>query len=333
MANALAAYVLKLITDPAEEEIKMVCGVSSEIKKMEGNLHQLKAFLADAESRPIREESVQKWVTTLKGVMYDTTDILELKHLKDVEQQKKAEEQRMWVSVEEKMPRCCHPFFFCLRNPVFTFRIARRIKKLNKRLASVREEASLYNFNANFVPDNRAEAEEPRQTTSDFDESAIVGMNIEMDTKELAQEITNNESQNLKVVSIAGMAGVGKTTLAQKILKQTAIQEHFKVTIWLSVTQHFNETELLRMVIKQAGGEHRGEQDKTLLTRSLTDTLSANNFLLVMDDMWSVKAWDDVLRTPVVNSTSDREPDTRCGPSFHSIVAKAKPHTPFYAQY
>ena len=67
------------------------------------------------------------------------------------------------------------------------------------------------------------------------------------------------------------------------------VKDHFKLKIWLSITQHFEETELLRTAIKHAGGRHDGEQDKTLLTRTLIGTLSMGRFLLVLDDVWGMK--------------------------------------------
>ena len=67
------------------------------------------------------------------------------------------------------------------------------------------------------------------------------------------------------------------------------VKDHFKLKIWLSITQHFEETELLRTAIKHAGGRHDVEQDKMLLTRTLIETLSMGRFLLVLDDVWGMK--------------------------------------------
>ncbi|KAF8699056.1 hypothetical protein HU200_034747 [Digitaria exilis] len=294
--DAFAPYVKKLLADVAKEEVSMLLGVSGEITKLEDNMESIKAFLADAERRRITDQSVQRWVSKLKNVMYDATDILDLCQLEADKQRGSTEEG--WFQ----------PLLFCLRNPVFAHKIGSQIKELNQRLENIHKEADRFKFNINLgsnpEPRKLTDAERSVQkTTSEFNESAIVGEKIEQDTTELAQLLTTGSNQDIKVVSIVGTVGMGKTTLAQKIFNETTVQEHFKVKIWLSITQHFDDSEMLRAAIEHAGGDHGGTRDKTLLTRTLTNTLSSGRSLIVLDDMWSDQAWSHVLRVPIRNAS------------------------------
>lgn len=63
------------------------------------------------------------------------------------------------------------------------------------------------------------------------------------------------------------------------------------------------EAEMLRTTIEHAGGVHGGTQDKTLLMRTLTSTLSTGKFLMVLDDMWTDQAWSHVLSVPIRNAS------------------------------
>jgi hypothetical protein len=95
---------------------------------------------------------------------------------------------------------------------------------------------------------------------------------------------------------------MGKSTLAKKIFAQEDIKEEFLTRIWLGVTQHFDKVELLRAAITHAGGKHGDEKDESLLEKSLTGALSLNKFLLVLDDVWSDRAWKEVFSVPVINA-------------------------------
>ncbi|CAO1943893.1 unnamed protein product [Urochloa humidicola] len=304
--DALAPYAKKLIADMAKEEVSMLLGVSGEIIKLEDNMENIKAFLGDAERRRITDHGVQRWVSKLKNAMYDATDIVDLCQL-EADKQRGSKEAS---SSKQKVSGCFQPLLFCLQNPMFAHKIGSRIKELNQRLDEI------YKGAANFNIANLSSYQDPRlltnysslNTISEFDETTIVGENIDRDTKELAQVLMANTGGNhdLEVVSIVGMGGMGKTTLAQKIFKEATIQEHFKIRIWLSITQHFDKVELLRSAIKHAGGHHGEERDMTLLVRTLVDALSASRFLLVMDDVWSDDAWSHVLSVPIRNASKEQ---------------------------
>uniref|UniRef100_A0ACD5UY43 Uncharacterized protein n=1 Tax=Avena sativa TaxID=4498 RepID=A0ACD5UY43_AVESA len=299
--DAFASYISHLLKKVAEEELGMLLGVHHEIHKMGDRLHDLKNFLADAERRRITDKSVQGWVDELKRVMYDATNIIDLCQLKAMEQ---------GPSSSAGM-KCFNPLLFCLQNPLFAHDIGSRIKSLNHRLGAIKERSATFRFanlgsyedRGNMVAVN---GNNDRETSGEIDLSGVVGEKIEEDTRRLVEIMLTQKggNSNVMVVAIVGAGGIGKTTLAQKVFNDEAIRSEFDKKIWLSVNQEFNKAELLRTAITLAKGDHRGEKALAVLQPTLTSTLKANKILLVMDDVWNHRAWEDVLKIPLVNAAA-----------------------------
>ncbi|VAI94346.1 unnamed protein product [Triticum turgidum subsp. durum] len=302
--DAFASYLVDMLTQVATDEVKTMLGVSGEIDKMGDKLRDLKNFLADADRRNITDETVREWVGQLKRAMYETTDILDLCQLKAM--------QRGTSSVNAG---CFNPLLFCMRNPFHAREIGTRIKVLNQRLDDIKERSTAFNFiNLGSYEDHRSNTHAShhgnpsRETVGDFDRSAIVGDKIEEDTRALVAQIMQTGKDintGIKVVAIVGVGGIGKTTLAQKVSNDKAIQGEFSKTIWLSVNQNFSDVDLLRkVIIKAGGGAQPPESSKTTLHETLKNTLIDHKTFLVMDDVWKHRAWDDVLKIPLDNAAA-----------------------------
>ncbi|KAF7044680.1 hypothetical protein CFC21_053876 [Triticum aestivum] len=290
----LDAFAGDLLKQAAEEELGMMLGVSGYIDKMGVKLGDLKNLLADAERRRITDDSVQQWVTELKRAMYEATDILDLCRLKAMERGSSPPDSG-----------CCNPLLFCLRNPRFSHEIGGRIKKLNQTLDSIKERSSAFSF-LNLTSYEEWTRVRPsaarRKTEPVLERSGVVGEKIEDDTRTLVEKLTNkNDIDDIMVVAVVGVGGIGKTTLAKKVFNDEAIQHGFNTKIWLSVTKEFSEGELLKTAIITAKGKlpDGGVQDKSLLVPALAVAIRDKKFFLVLDDMWGDNEWNNLLKDPL----------------------------------
>ncbi|WVZ95764.1 hypothetical protein U9M48_041488 [Paspalum notatum var. saurae] len=314
--DALAPYLIQTIKDMAEDELRMLLGISGDIQRLSEKMKKMEAYLADAERRRIDDPTVQDWVNQLKGAMYEATDILDLCQL-DAEERKKRSPGGCWPNLEKKAPGCLQPLLFCLRNPSFARSMGKRIKALNVRLDEISNEMSRFEFvkmNSYQVKTLTSEVTpHSRVTTSLIDESAIVGDAIQAATRALVQVLLADEPATILVVSIVGAGGMGKTTLAKMIFNDRDIQMAFRSKIWLSVTETYEEKKLLSSSIAQAGGgKEPASEDKEVLTKTLADVLSSSTgkVLVVMDDVWSEHPWTDVLQSPIIEAAR-KQPGSR----------------------
>ncbi|MED6200474.1 hypothetical protein PIB30_085483 [Stylosanthes scabra] len=87
-------------------------------------------------------------------------------------------------------------------------------------------------------------------------------------------------------LSIVGLGGVGKTTLAQLIYNDEQITAHFNLKLWVCVSENFNVKGILSSIVKFTKKEKFGELTLAMLEQEVQALLRGKKFLLVLDDVW-----------------------------------------------
>ncbi|XP_057770030.1 putative late blight resistance protein homolog R1B-23 [Salvia miltiorrhiza] len=102
-----------------------------------------------------------------------------------------------------------------------------------------------------------------------------------------------------QVIPITGMGGIGKTTLAKTVYSKPIIEHRFDIRAWATISQQYNTREILCELVSQATKQYKeqlSERSEDELGLELYQYLSGRRFLIVMDDMWSIDAWDRIQR-------------------------------------
>ncbi|KAG8378750.1 hypothetical protein BUALT_Bualt07G0017600 [Buddleja alternifolia] len=124
-------------------------------------------------------------------------------------------------------------------------------------------------------------------------ESLIVGR--DHDLYQLKDRVLGSNSR-LEVVPIVGGPGIGKTTLAECIYRDPLIVSHFKARAWVTVSLEYSRREvlidLLRSMRKLFDETHQRTDQQ--LAKYLYNYLKSRRYLVVLEDVCDVKAFNDL---------------------------------------
>ncbi|CAD6257471.1 unnamed protein product [Miscanthus lutarioriparius] len=184
--------------------------------------------------------------------------------------------------------------------------IAEEIREL-KSLVSEQSERrkSYYDINQCLTASAQPVPLDPRAPALFQEASDLVG--IDAPREEIIRLLKCEEKQH-KVVSIYGIGGQGKTTLAMEVYHK--ITEAFDCRAFVSVSQTPDMKRLLRDILSQISKSHfdRSQMLETVeqLIRTVKECLKDKRYFILIDDIWSESAWDLVRSALPVNDNGSR---------------------------
>ncbi|XP_059638543.1 putative disease resistance RPP13-like protein 3 [Cornus florida] len=128
-------------------------------------------------------------------------------------------------------------------------------------------------------------------------EEGVLG--LDEDIRTLMELLAGDHEKDLKYIPIVGMPGLGKTTLARKVYNNPFIVHYFHIRAWTYVSQVYQKRDILLSIINSACihvfGNIRNMSDEEL-GEHFYKALEGKRYLVVIDDLWSIEAWDVLKR-------------------------------------
>ncbi|XP_073145615.1 putative late blight resistance protein homolog R1A-3 [Henckelia pumila] len=118
----------------------------------------------------------------------------------------------------------------------------------------------------------------------------VVGFDDDLNS---IKERLYEDSAKLQIIPIVGMGGIGKTTLATRAYEDSILSQYFDKCAWITVSQEYQRRVILSGLFESLKNE-QSDMSEAELAKLVYQNLLGRRYLIVIDDMWSTKAWDDL---------------------------------------
>nr|UBY07540.1 NBS-LRR disease resistance protein [Dasypyrum villosum] len=301
----------KLATLMGEEFAKLK-NLRKEVKYISDELSSMKDALerlADVDELDIQ---TARWRDAVREMSYDIEDIIDDFMCKIGEKSKKS------GFVHDTIQR--------LRTSRARHQIAGQIEDIKKLVRDTSERRERYKIN---VPTSGNVAVDQRVVALYENAAKLVGM--EGPTNEIVSWL-KDEEKNLKVISIVGFGGLGKTTLANQVYNK--LKGEFQCGAFVPVSQKPNILKLLHSLLTQLGsGQSFHDCELNVLLDQLRENLKNKSYLVIIDDLWDVSVWDIIkcafpennLGSRLIVTTRIKNVAEACCSGHHAHILEMKP--------
>ncbi|KAF7004983.1 hypothetical protein CFC21_020139 [Triticum aestivum] len=270
IAAALLKEVVQQIGSLVGGQIRLQKNFHKDLKEMKATLESIEALLKDAEDANTNN-SMRLWLSRLKDAMYGIADMID-----DFEAGTEAE-STCKLSIKKHLAGMMPCFTI---GPKFT--MANKMKTMREELQGITDQYQKFML----VPGTNAN--EPnliqmRETSSTI-EASVIGRSEE--ENKIWVSLSESIIEELIVLAIHGIGGLGKTTLAKMIYNNKTKFEDY-VRVWIYVSETFDLNKIGNSLISQLSENESLYTEKHMIHRSLAKVLTNKKILIILDDLWA----------------------------------------------
>ncbi|XP_004301649.1 PREDICTED: disease resistance protein RPM1-like [Fragaria vesca subsp. vesca] len=296
MAESSVNFLLEKLGTIFKNEVQLLGvllgGVQEEANNLQGEFERMRAFLRTADALQETDEEVKVWVRQVRDIAHEAEDILD--------------EFTLLLGHDHGdgiYGSLCR-LSCCIKNAKACYRIASQLQAINSRVKNISEVHK--RLQHKFIKAEQGLGfDSVEDTWQDhrgdallLDNSDLVG--IHKPKNQLVGWLCKDTSGRI-VVSLAGMGGIGKTTLAKQVYDDPEVEKHFEVRAWVTVNRSIKSGELLKDMVQQLSKVIRrrvpgvvANMDNSQLKATIKELLQERRYLIVLDDIWHLYEWDTI---------------------------------------
>lgn len=120
-------------------------------------------------------------------------------------------------------------------------------------------------------------------------------MGLDEEAKTIKDRIVGG-TNDLIVIPVVGMAGLGKTTLIRLVFKDRDLQHEFLTRLWIYVSKTFNRKQIFLHILSNFTKQTKDFQgmSEQQLADKIREFLEGGKYMVVMDDVCVKEDWDSL---------------------------------------
>ncbi|CAK8540294.1 unnamed protein product [Lathyrus sativus] len=291
MADSSVSFLLDRLSSLLQEEVNLQRGVREDVQYIKDELERHKTILMKADSMEDKDPELKVWVKRVRDIAEDMEDAIDEYSIRLVDHQ-----QGNKYSV-------IHRMVFGLKTLGARHRIASDIQGIKSKVEILSNGRAIISGVGSGSSQRLSSRLDSQGDALLLEEADLVG--IEQPKKQVCDLLFKDESNragvSTYVISIYGMGGLGKTTLAKQVYDDPKVKKRFRIHAWANLSQSSKMEELLKDLYQQLHSvigkpvpEDVGTMKNEKVKESIKNLLRGSRYLIVLDNVWHVSVWDAV---------------------------------------
>ncbi|KAH6829763.1 hypothetical protein C2S53_019932 [Perilla frutescens var. hirtella] len=265
---AALTFLLQLVTDVLKDYKDLKAGAGYEFGQLKNELLLLKAFLEDSTRKSEKNEVFRAKEREISELVYDVEDIIETHLAKTAIAKKKNIVSRilnkfstdMAQQVKILREKRVRPIIDVIEKDFGKIEVGDGSSTgLGNRRAELKKDQSMRQPSVTFIHDqstgqqflDTTQDQSIAQPSTSQDQSSKQDNVVDFEDEATIKRYLMDPKDELDVISISGMAGLGKTTLAWKIFQDREISLKFPLRIWIHVSQKFKSRDVFIDILER----------------------------------------------------------------------------------